>query len=204
MNINNLKNYLCGFVMASALCLPSTLHANVVIDYTVQGISTFALPPGNGATPGDTLTLSPYGTASLDLTYNVVQVGELNPFDFFTALSGGRGGIPVSLARNLTVNGVSQSISQSAVNDYEQPYDTLTIDAGTALVFDLGAAGTLTVTPLAAGAGGPSPATVLGDHNGEIDADFLVTPGSSVPDGGLTMGMLGAAIGGLSFFRRKL
>ncbi len=39
-------------------------------------------------------------------------------------------------------------------------------------------------------------------HGNKIDTQGLLYP--SVPDGGLTIGMLAAALGGLGFMRRKL
>jgi hypothetical protein len=197
-----------GWILVSSWCLAFDSQAQVTIDYSVAGISQFTLLPGTGTYPApDTLTVSSYSSGPVVLDYGVPQTLELNAIDFFTAYGDGdREGILFSLARDLSVDGgAPQSIIQNGLDDYEGPYDTLNVYAGSLLAFTLPAgAGTLYVSPLEATAGGPAPAPVFGDHLGDIDATFEVLPERSVPDQGATGLLLGIGLGGLGILRRRV
>ena len=197
-----------GGILVGSLCLSLDLQAQVTVDYSVAGIGQFTLQPATGTYPApDTLTVSSYSSGPVVLDYGVPQTLELNAFDFYTAYGDGdRGGILFSLARDLSVDGgTPQSITHNGLDDYEGPYDTLNVYAGSLLAFTLPAgAGILYVSPLGATAGGPAPAPVFGDHLGEIDATFEVLPEHSVPDQGATGLLLGIGLGGLGILRRKI
>jgi hypothetical protein len=144
-----------AFVVATMIggaAVPAT--AQVTVNFTASGDSEeVALDNGTTAT----VTLSPNNAGSIVLTPGVAELVDLNDASFdFIALNASEG--LDTLSQTLTITSpsatpASRTISQSLRVDtqpgfFDPANGSAFIGLGSAVTFDLGASGILTVTPL--------------------------------------------------------
>jgi len=181
------------------MILGATARA-ATITYSVGGWGpeTYQL---NSDWPGDTVAFQAF-SGSLNLTPGVAAVGQINSLFWTVNYSAqppeiGVGEFDFTASRAMTVSAGSGNVVQNGVLAVGADYDTLTVNGGSTVTFDLGNY-TLAVTPLATG---PWQEGSLGTTSYEVDATFLL---NQVPDGGMTSMLLGMGMVGLGFVRRMV
>ena len=144
----------------------------------------------------DYLTLNGL-SGSMTLSPGSSQTTTVSNGEFFVGPScGGCSGDNTwtgTVSRNLTVGGVTQAVVNPWTLITGDVYDRLAIHDGAPVVFNV-SGHSVTVTPFGA-AFAPNDGSVAGLAN--LDANF------AVPDGGMTLALLGGALMGLTVLRRK-
>lgn len=192
--------------LALGLALAASARASFVVNYSVDGIQTFYLAP-DPQNPGgflDTLRLDA-GSGTLTLSAGIAQTADINGLQWWTGNSPVPDGTPVSLtlARAITLNAGNSTIIQQGVDVYHDVINHLTIDPSAPLVFNFGANGTVTVTPLAFSQFNVGQVNHYEEYQ-HLQASFLWTPvpePTTIVAGALLLLPFGA--GALRIVRRK-
>jgi hypothetical protein len=128
-------------------------RADIIISVSLSGE-----PPLSFA--GDTLTLNPGSIPSLTLPFNVPVTSNTQTLTFFTGDSDGTNQLfPFTLTENVTIDGVTHTITQPGQLLITPAADTLTVFSGPTTAFDLPGQGVVLFTPLGAG---PVTTTIVG------------------------------------------
>jgi hypothetical protein len=175
---------------------------------------------GNGTQTDDDKIWLKTASGSLNLALGVPQTALVNPLVFEVGQTGDEGTdesydlkTTFSMARDMTVNGVTHSLVSPMTHDSGWFSDTLTVHIGSAVEFDVGAYA-ITVTPLGGGTSPLGAETTLVGYGGPLDsqvyAEFEATElgglGASVPEPtGIValLGIGGMGLVGLALRRRK-
>jgi len=182
-----------GALAVCALALTAMDASAVPVTWNVDAIGPISLTPS-----ADTIGVAA-NSGFVDLAYNTPTT--IVGFSLFTYTIGNSGAlnqqINFDLSRGLTLNGVTHTIIQTGNVNVTPSLDTFSVVLGSVnSTFDLGNGDYVTVSVAGDTFSAPSTGTTSQARN----ATFTVT---HVPDGGMTVAMLGLALGGLGLLRRK-
>jgi hypothetical protein len=187
----------------------SVLTASAItIGYSVDGWGPVTYSNGvyqGQQQPGDTVELLPYSDLALDLPANTPVTGKINTLSLKVNYTWPSEQVPITVNRNMTMSLVIAGLTQNGLFDSWFTYstlDSLWLYGGGTTTFDLGAQGSVDVTPLSASIA----AATNGNYLTDVNATFVWHPtsGPNVPDGGTTLVLLGGALTGLGALRPKL
>ena len=185
-------------------------RAAIVVSVSADAVAPQTFPLGNPGYPGDTISVSASGTPTpLSIEVPTAEPVLLQTGDFFINYSAGPGqpgtrDFLFDLTRNVTINGVSMSITQQALLHVDETADTLTVYDSSSVSFDVDGVGNVVLTALGTG---PLRRDTLGSHSFDISSTFsvLAPPPPSVPEPGtfIVWSLLGGFGIALSYWRRK-
>ena len=131
----------------------------------------------------DVLTLNGGSIPSLTLPFGVPVTTNTQTVSFLEGDSGATDQLfPFTFTENVTIGGVTHTITQSGELLISPPGDTFTLFPGTTTAFNLGALGTVLFTPLSAGpifqpfTGNGIPETI------QLQGTFVAAPPPTVPE----------------------
>jgi len=157
-----------GLAAAVLALTAGSAHAGIIVSVNLSGAPSQSFV-------ADTLTLNPGSIPSLNLPYGVPVTTNTQTLSFFVGDSGPTSHVfPFTFTQNVTINGVTHSITQSGTLDIEPAADTLTLFPGPTTAFDLGALGTVFFTPQGTGPivnGNIGTTTTV-----QLQGTFLATP----------------------------
>jgi hypothetical protein len=150
----------------------------------------------------DTLTLNPGSIPSLTLPFNVPVTANTQTLSFFIGDSDGTNQLfPFTLTENVTINGVTHTITQPGQLLITPAADTLTLFPGPTTAFDLGGSGEAFFTPLGAG---PVTSSAIGQTlTVQLQGTFLAVAAVPEPSSITLLGLGAAALASWRRWRKR-
>lgn len=172
-----------GLLLLAVSCLAATRVSAIVLDFNVSGVGTYA--------PASAANNDTDATAAVNALVNWYN-GGANP---------NGGAIVYTLDAGSGIPGTLPTPVLFAVRNETAPFSDATVPPYT---YILGKYGNVAVV-FYIGNLAPGSYSLPGTFNGNSLSHelFFTSPGTSVPDSGMTMALLGCTLLGLEFLRRK-